>query len=130
MLVVAIVAVLLLCAAGAWVARNSLSTPLIHPDATEVVVTSRGLNNLNITYRVEGHPYAWRADLAERLAASGWNARDYTFSGTRAPFIVTWYTYEVVFGPFHLVEHAVIGGDPDDPNAVYIQAHREFHFQR
>jgi hypothetical protein len=130
MLVVAVVAVLLLCVGGAWVARNSLSTPLIHPDATDVTITPRGLHNLNITYHVPGLPYAWRAELAKRLTTSGWQAREYTFSGTRAPFIVTWYTNEIVFGPFQLVEHAVVGGDPDDPNVVYIQAHRELHFRR
>jgi hypothetical protein len=130
MLVAAIVACLLLCGAGGWMARNTLVAPFILPGATDLVVAGRGLNGLTLTYRAAGPPHAWSAALAKRLGTDGWRAREYTFTGTRAPFIVTSYSYEVTFGPFRLIEHAVVGGDPDDPNLVHVQAHRQFRFRR
>jgi len=118
---------LLACGAGLWLARRSAVAPVILPGATNVVVISQGFNSIRVEYRAAGQPYEWRADIYRQLGSAGWRGFDYTFAGTRAPFIVTSYSHAIQLGPFALVEHAVIGGDPTDGNAVNIQIHHELH---
>ncbi len=60
--------------------------------------------------------------------AHGWRARDYTF-GTTRQFAVTWYSRELALGPLRIVESAVVGGDPRDPDLVIIEFHRQLHLR-
>lgn len=114
------------CGASAWAARSGIIAPYVLPGATNMTVTSQGLNKMLITYQAGGQPYEWHYTLAKRLGSRGWMIREYTFSGTRAPFLVTWYTRSASFGPLVMVESAVVGGDPDDSHAVIIRVEREF----
>jgi hypothetical protein len=122
-----VVVCLLGCGGGLWLARGSAIAPVILPGATNVVVISQGFNSIRVEYRAAGQPYEWRGDIFRQLGGAGWRGLDYTFSGTRAPFIVTSYAHTIQLGPFTLIEHAVVGGDPDDGNVVIIQIHHELH---
>ena len=123
---VGICLLMLICAAGAWASRESMIRPYVLPGATNVVVTTHGLNSLSIAYQAAGRPYAWRDTIAHQLETGGWNGRDYVFGVTRT-FTVTWYSRTTHFGPFSILESAVVGGDPRDPNAVHVEVHRELH---
>src|SRR5262245_24877503 len=103
----AIIICLVACGAGLWAARNSAITPLILPGATDVAVTSQGINSIRVEYHTTGRPFEWRILLDQQLVRTGWRGREYSFTGTRFPFIVTWYVREIHLGPFTLAEHAV-----------------------
>lgn len=127
-LAVALLALLLLCAGGAWAARASAVNPLVVPGASEVTVEARGLGDLRVSYRVEGQAYGWRDLVWQRLIAQGWRGRDYTF-GTTLRFTVTSYRRTRDLGPLRIVESAVVGGDPDDPALVMIEFHRRLQLR-
>jgi hypothetical protein len=122
-----IVICLVACGAGLWAARSSAVAPVILPGATDVVVTSQGFNSIRVEYHAVGRPFEWHDLLQQQLESAGWNGRRYTFTGTRAPFIVTWYTHAIRLGPFVLLESAVVVGDPDSPYTAMIQIHHELH---
>lgn len=123
----ALILTLAACAGGLLVARGSAVAPLILPGSTDVVVISQGVNSIRVEYHATGLPFAWRDALDHQLVDAGWRGREYSFSGTRFPFTVTWYVREFRVGPLTLAEHAVVGGDPDDPYAAKIQVHHELH---
>jgi hypothetical protein len=120
---------MLACGAGAWTLQESMIQPYVLPGATNVVVTSHGINSLSIAYRADGRPYAWRDTIAHQLAVGGWRSRDYVFGVTRT-FTVTWYARTTTFGPFSILESAVVGGDPRDPYAVHVEVNRELHIEQ
>jgi hypothetical protein len=124
-----IVACILACAVGFWGTQASMVAPFVLPDATDIVVTRRGLAGLTIAYQAGGQANQWRGDISRQLAEGGWRGRDYTFGYTQR-FIVTWYTRTFVLGPLTILESANVGGDPQNPNVVIVQVHRELHFNR
>jgi hypothetical protein len=128
-LAIAVLALVLLCAAGAWATRASAVSPLVVPGASEVAVESRGLGDLRVSYRVEGQAYGWRDLVWQRLIAQGWRGRDYTF-GTTLRFTVTSYRRTRELGPLRIEENAVVGGDPDDPGLVIIEFHRRLRLRQ
>src|SRR4051812_32191007 len=128
-MLVGICLLILTCAAGVWTLRESMVQPYLLPDATNVVVTSRGINSLSMAYQAHGRPYAWRDEIAHQLAVGGWKGHDYVFGVTRT-FTVTWYTRTTPLGPFSILESAVVGGDPLDPYAVHVEVHRELHIEQ
>lgn len=117
---------LLACPAGLWAAWAGGGEPLVLPGATDLVITSDGLLERRLTYRAQGEPFSWRDRIWQRLLTQGWRAQDYTF-GTTREFAVTWYSRELVLGPLRIVESAVVGGDPRDPDLVIVEFHRELH---
>lgn len=127
-LAVALLALVLLCAVGAWAMRASAVEPLVLPGASELAVESRGLGALRISYRVAGPSYGWRDLVWQRLIAQGWRGRDYTF-GSSLRFTVTSYVRTRELGPLRIVESAVVGGDPDDPHLVIIEFHRSLRLR-
>jgi hypothetical protein len=128
MAIALVAAVLAACVAGIWVAQNSLVEQFVLPGATEVVVSSRNLTALRVAYRAPGQPNAWREAVFQQVVRRGWGSRNYTFGFTRQ-FTVTWYSRSLDLGPVTIVESAVVGGDPHDPNAVIVEVHRELHFR-
>jgi hypothetical protein len=126
--IVLVVAGVAACVAGVWVAQNSLVAQFVLPGATEVVVSSRSLSALRVVYHAPGQPNAWREAVFQQVVRRGWGSRNYTFGFTRQ-FTVTWYSRTLDLGPVTIVESAVVGGDPRDPNAVIVEVHRELHFR-
>lgn len=127
-LLVAVVALVLLCGAGVWATQASTVNALVVPGAREVQVSSRSLGALRVSYRVEGQAYGWRDLVWQRLIAQGWRGRDYTF-GSTLRFTVTSYTRTSDIGPLRVVESAVVGGDPNDPALVIIEFHRSLQLR-
>ena len=117
------------CGAGVWVAREAMIAPFVLPGASDLVVTPHGLDDLGIDYRAGAGSFSWRDRISQRLSGMGWNGRLYTF-GSRTPFTLTSYTHELELGPFTLTEHAIVGGNPNDPNAVQIRVYHELHLRR
>ena len=124
----ALLALLLLCGAGAWGAHASSVRQLVVAGARGVEVETRGLGDLRVTYHVEGQAYGWRDMVWQQLLSNGWRGRDYTF-GTTLRFTVTSYRRERNLGPLQVVENAVVGGDPDDPGLVIIEFHRRLRLR-
>ena len=129
LLIAMILICLLGCGAGAWATRARLIGRYILPGATDVVVTNRSSSGVRIAYHAAGQPWEWRGTISRLLLSSGWRSRDYTFGGSN-DFVVTWYTRSIQFGPLVIVDNAVVGGDPNDPHAVNIEAGLELHFFR
>jgi hypothetical protein len=127
-LAVALLALLLLCGAGAYGLQASSVRQLVVAGAQEVEVEARGLGDLRVTYQVAGQAYGWRDMVWRQLLNDGWRGRDYTF-GTTLRFTVTSYRRERDLGPLQLVESAVVGGDPDDPGLVIIEFHRRLRLR-
>lgn len=114
------------CGAGSLAVYRMRSAPALLPGAQNVAVVSRGAGTLRITYRAAGGPFEWRSALAHKLIGEGWIGRSYTNMGaTRPPFFTIWFTRRSRFGPINLVQRAVLGGDPNDPQAVIVDVSRE-----
>ncbi len=87
-LVALIVACLLACGASVWALRVTMIWPFLLPGATDVVVTSQGLDSFTIMYHIDKRSESWRDDMAHRLAVDDWRGREYSFGFTQR-FIVT-----------------------------------------
>lgn len=116
------------CAGGLRLIRADSGAELVLPGATDLVVSSRGLGALRMTYSAPGGPFAWHDQIWRQLIAGGWRGQDYTF-GTTRQFAVTWYSREIVLGPLRISDSAVVGGDPHDPDAVIIEFHRKLQLR-
>lgn len=119
---------LIACPATLWSALTEVSTALVLPGSTGLVITADGPLERRLTYRAVGEPFSWRDRIWQQMVSQGWQARDYTFGTTRA-FAVTWYSRELLLGPLRVVESAVVGGDPREPDLVIVEFHRELHLR-
>jgi hypothetical protein len=126
-LVALIIACLLACGISVWALRVTMVWPFLLPGATDVVVTSQGLDSFTIMYHIDKRSESWRDDMAHRLAIDDWRGRDYSFGFTQR-FLVTWYSRTIELGPLRILESAIVGGDPNDADLVVIRTHRELHF--
>lgn len=124
--VILVVGCLIGCPAALWAALSRGPEALVLPGSTDLVVTTQGALERRLTYHAAQDPLHWRDRIWQRLVTQGWRATDYTFGTTRT-FAVTWYRREFTLGPLRMIESAVVGGDPRDPDLVIIEYHREIH---
>jgi hypothetical protein len=120
---------LLACVGVSWAVRTATLAPFILSDATNVVVSAEGLSGTRIDYEAGGLPFEWRDRIAKHLDSEGWQSRDYTFTGTRSPFVLLWYSNTTRLGPITVINHAILGGDPDKPHLAQIKLNHEIHFK-
>jgi hypothetical protein len=71
-LALSIVALVGVCATGAWASMRPPIAEFLAPGATNIQVRDIGWGQRTISYAASGERYAWYFSIASRLMADGW----------------------------------------------------------